>query len=171
LKQPKLKNMKQGIHMAGVAGVLLLALLVMLAGLYMLAHTKKENLNKFYSISALVAVIFAVSVFVFGVVGGIMCATCGKCHHERGGKMKHRMMMQQCMRGMHGGGHNMMMDCRGGGCEMGDENCQPGECGPQMKMRHHRHGDIIPLEKEIIKIEDKDKKRMEVEVKTEKKEQ
>lgn len=126
----------RAIHMAGVTGILLLALLVALAGLYMLSHSKKENLNKFYSISSLVAVIFASCVFIFGLACGIMCMACGKGHCGPDGDMKHHRMM---MHKMHGGcnPHGMMM----GGCDEMGGNCMmhmgKGGCDKMMNCKMH----------------------------------
>ncbi|MFI5202954.1 MAG: hypothetical protein ACHQF2_00540 [Flavobacteriales bacterium] len=159
-------------------GILLLSLLVVMAGLYMLAHSKKENLNKFYSISALVAVIFSSSVFIFGIAGGIMCMACGKCKDNNGGKMKRHMMMMQRM---HGGGSCYMMNGNGGMCEMGGGSCEMGgnggscyrdmKCGGGMEECHRMQGcrekkeckmDGDKETKEvIIKIDGKDGKKTE----------
>lgn len=145
------------VHMAGV---LLFALAVALGGLFMLAYSKKENLGRFYSISALVAVIFACSVFVFGIAGGIMCTVCGHCKDGKKGKMKHMMMMER----MHGGRHGNWM--QSGECEMGGNggSCYRGmKCGGGMEacegMKMHGCKDM-----KKCKMGDKMKKEMVIEI-------
>lgn len=59
-----------------------LALLVLLAGFFMLAYSKKEGLGILSKISSYIAILFGGIVFV----GGLLCATmCGSCHKSKCG--------------------------------------------------------------------------------------
>jgi hypothetical protein len=58
-----------------------LALLVLLAGFFMLAYSKKEGLGILSKISSYIAILFGGIVFV----GGMICATCGSCHKSKCG--------------------------------------------------------------------------------------
>lgn len=136
------------MHLLHVAAVLLFALAVALGGLFLLAYAKKENLGKIYSITALVAVIFAATVFVFGSAGAALSFAKGK----KGGKKKNKMEKMMRMHQMHGmGGNNMMWmghgggsECgMGGGCPMMKGHCDMsgGKCEMKGEMKC-MHGDM-----------------------------
>lgn len=59
-----------------------LALLVLMAGQFLLAYTKKEGLGKFTKFTSYFAIIFATLMFVGGLLGATLCLTChkSKCH-------------------------------------------------------------------------------------------
>lgn len=59
-----------------------MALLVLIAGLFLLAYAKKENLGKISKLVAFVAIAFGTIVFIGGLVCLLMCGSCnqGKCH-------------------------------------------------------------------------------------------
>jgi len=74
---------------------LALALLVLLAGLFLLAYSKKEGLGIITKIASYIAVTFGAVVFV----GGLICAmTCGSCHKKQGCKKDScsKEMRQEC---------------------------------------------------------------------------
>ncbi len=71
--------------------ILLLSLFVLLAGLFMLNHAKKENSNKFTKIASYTTISFSSLVFVCGLICSFMFAMhhgcCGdknECHGRRG---------------------------------------------------------------------------------------
>jgi hypothetical protein len=109
--------------------VLLLAMLVVLAGLFMLAKAKKEQLGRTYVIASTVATGFGVLVFVFGITAGILMC----CHKACGGKMKCGNQISCPMMKGGGMGHCQQMMGGHGGCEMMNShgNCKmdQGNCG------------------------------------------
>lgn len=124
--------------------VLLLALLVVLAGLFLLAKAKKEQLGRTYVIASTVATAFGVLVFVFGITAGILMCCHKACGH---GKRNCRSEMSCPIMGGHGGCSKMndsqsecgMNEGCGGGhgsfhmkmkrkhCEMSNMNCEGGD--------------------------------------------
>ncbi|HYG51656.1 MAG TPA: hypothetical protein VD905_12175 [Flavobacteriales bacterium] len=129
-----------------VIPVLLLALLVLLAGLFMLAKARKENLGRAYIWASYVAAGFGVLVFVFGITAGILMAIFHSKHggHMPCGKRMHCPMIQGCgSMQMHGG--KCEGACGGNCSEAGMPNCagncSEGMCGHgHMKMK----GDCCP---------------------------
>lgn len=139
--------------------VLLLAMLVVLAGLFLLAKAKKEQLGRMYVIASTVATTFGILVFVFGITAGILMCCHKACGH---GKMKCRSEMSCPMMGGGGMGHcsemmgghggcskmnNSQSECgMGGGCESGN-----GSFHMKMKGKHCdmkcEGGDVV---KEVI---------------------
>ena len=120
---PKPLNLKIMI----IIPILLLAMIVVLAGLFMLAKAKKEQLGRTYVIASSVAAGFGVLVFVFGITAGILMC----CHKACGGKMncgsEKACPMMKCgdmdhcdkMMGENGGCEKMGGKCgQGGSCEM-----------------------------------------------------
>lgn len=96
---------------------LLLSLLVVLAGAFLLAYSKKESLGKFPKIISYVAILFGSTIFI----GGLICALlmCGKCKDgecsKDSGKCQ-RSEMTNCHKGM-SSSH----------CEKGSESCGKSE--------------------------------------------
>ena len=96
---------------------LALSLLVLLAGLFLLAYAKKEGLGKLTKISSYVAILFGGVVFV----GGLTCALFfGNCHNGKGCKggkcpipPHERMEMR----------HHKGMMMKGGCHKMEDKDC------------------------------------------------
>ncbi len=127
---------------------LLLALLVLLGGLFLLAYAKKEGLGKMTKIASYVAILFSSVVFIGGII--CCCMMCGKCNDGNScgkGSMKctkevrimgdHKEMME-----MHHGMMNathceknatehcckvMKSECKKGKCDKTDEKCCKGE--------------------------------------------
>lgn len=102
--------------------ILLLSMIVMLAGLFMLAKAKKEQLGRTYVIASTVAAGFGVLVFVFGITAGILMC----CHKACGGKMNCGSEMSCPMMKGGGMGHCNKMMGGNGGCEMGGGKCGGG---------------------------------------------
>lgn len=103
--------------------VLLLAILVVLAGLFMLAKAKKEQLGRTYVIASTVAAGFGVLVFIFGLTAGILMAC---FHHKCGGNMKCKSESSCPMMQGGGMGHCSKMMGAHGGCPMmnGGSDCK-----------------------------------------------
>lgn len=132
--------------------VLLLSMIVMLAGLFMLAKSKKEQLGKMYIIASSVATGFGILVFVFGITAGIlMCChkACGKsdncesqneCPMMRGGGMGHCSEM--------GGGSDCKMMMKG--CSSNESSCEMKEMGGKCDMMEMEDDDEDGEVKEII---------------------
>lgn len=142
--------------------VLLLAALVVLASMYMIAKTKKDQLGKGFLIVSYVMAGFGVLVFVFGITAGILC-----CAHKGGCGKKERCeremscsRMEKCggMNHCEMGGGEMrcmkMKSCGKGSCEKGGMKCGGGD-------------EEIVIEKEII-IEKEGDEKPKIEVKVEK---
>lgn len=96
-------NLKLKIMMCGPGCIigLLLSLLVLLAGLFMLAYAKKEGLGRMTKIASYLAIVFATLVFV----GGIICCAmmCGGCHSkkcDKEGMSCKREMKMECHKDM-----------------------------------------------------------------------
>lgn len=86
-----------------------LALIVLLAGLFLLAYAKKENLGIITKIASYVAITFGAIVFV----GGLILATmCGSCHKSNCSKNK-----MECRSEMKG-------DCSGSSCHNSKGSCE-----------------------------------------------
>lgn len=141
-----------------------LALLVLLAGLFVLAYAKKEGLGWMTKISSYIAITFGIVVFV----GGIVCATmCGSCHksscHGNSGKcsmeMKKDCSGSSCSEaGMHHGG--MKGDCskKSGCCSgMNHHEMSEGACCKKEGKECHMDGTQkeIKVEKKVIVNEEK----------------
>ena len=104
-----------------------LAMLVLLAGLFLLAYSKKEGLGKMTKIASYVAIIFGTFMFVSGLLCAIMCK--GNCCEE---KCEKRIEIHKEM----GGGHceSEEMECHEG---MGASHCEKGgmkDCCKEGKM-------------------------------------
>ncbi len=106
--------------------------MVVMAGLFMLAKSKKEQLGRMYTIASSVAVAFGTLIFVFGITAGILM-----CCHKACGKGENNCKSEmQCPMMMHGGG---MGNCSKmnmhGNCEMGGGSCSDmgnSKCGGGM---------------------------------------
>ena len=104
---------------------LALSLLVLLAGLFLLAYAKKEGLGKLTKISSYVAILFGGVVFVGGLTCALFFGTCPKGKGCKGGKCPippHERMEMRHHKGMmmKGGHHGMMKgDCH----KMEDKDC------------------------------------------------
>ena len=84
-------------------------MLVITAGLFMLAYTRKEGLGKFSKISSYSTVFFGSAVFVGGIIGAVLIGCChssdcddnsGKC------KMEYQMNFDNGSMNHHGGYHH-----------------------------------------------------------------
>jgi len=114
---------------------LALSLLVLLAGLFLLAYAKKEGLGKLTKISSYVAILFGGVVFV----GGLTCALFfGNCHNGKGCKggkcpiPPHERMEMRHHKGMmmKGGCHKMEdKDC----CSKDKKSCETTKCDSEKK--------------------------------------
>jgi len=114
---------------------LALSLLVLLAGLFLLAYAKKEGLGKLTKISSYVAILFGAVVFVGGLTCALFFGNChkgkgcngGKCPippHERMEMRHHKGMM------MEGGCHKMEdKDC----CSKDKSSCETSKCSSEKK--------------------------------------
>lgn len=147
-----------------------LALLVLLAGLFLLAYAKKEGLGWMTKISSYVAITFGIVVFVGGIVCGIMCGGCHKSAcGDKGGKctmeMKKDCSGSSCSGGgmhhgdMHHGG--MKGDCsKKSACCGGEMKCEgmsKGDCCEKEGKQCHMDGaeKEIKVEKKVIVKEEK----------------
>ena len=109
---------------------LLLSLLVILAGAFLLAYSKKESLGKFPKIASYVAILFGSAIFI----GGLICALmmCGKCKggscSKDSGKCE-RTEMSNCHSGMMNNSH----------CEKGSGSCEKSKmmCHKEMSSKMH----------------------------------
>lgn len=100
-----------------------LALLVVLAGLFLLAYSKKEGLGKMTKIASYVAILFGTIVFVGGLICGMSCK--GKCSE---GKCEKSVEIHKEMRGGHceGGAMECHGKMEGAHCEKGEMKCHEG---------------------------------------------
>lgn len=100
-----------------------LALLVVLAGLFLLAYSKKEGLGKMTKIASYVAILFGTLVFVGGILCGITCK--GHCGE---GKCEKRVEIRKEMHGGHceSGAMECHGDMEGAHCEKGEMECHEG---------------------------------------------
>ncbi len=111
--------------------VLLLAILVVLAALFMLAKSKKEQLGRLYVIVSSVAAAFGILVFVFGITAG-----CLVCMKRCAGKGESCNKDQNCPMMRHGGMHRgrgecnmeMMGNCQGNGGSCSMMGGEQGSC-------------------------------------------
>ena len=121
---------------------LALSLLVLLAGLFLLAYAKKEGLGKLTKISSYVAILFGGVVFVGGLTCALFFGSCpkgkgcksGKCPippHERMEMRHHKGMMMEGHHGMKKGGcHDMKAkDC----CSTDKKSCETTKCETEKK--------------------------------------
>lgn len=121
---------------------LALSLLVLLAGLFLLAYAKKEGLGKLTKISSYVAILFGGVVFVGGLTCALFFGSCpkgkgcksGKCPippHERMEMRHHKGMMMEGHHGMKKGGcHDMKAkDC----CATDKKSCETTKCESEKK--------------------------------------
>lgn len=144
-----------------------LAMLVLLAGLFLLAYAKKEGLGKMTKIASYVAILFGTFIFVGGLLCAAMCK--GKCCGNKCEKEK-----MECHEG-NGGGHceSRDMECHEGmvesHCEKGDmkDCCKEGkmECKNSDKdCCKEDKGECKDAEKDCCKGETKVEKKVEVKV-------
>ena len=80
--------------------LLAFAMLVITAGLFMLAYTRKEGLGKFSKIASYLTVFFGSAVFVGGIIGSILI---GCCHDSKCGDKWGECRMERQMEYHHGG--------------------------------------------------------------------
>jgi len=92
-----------------LAVCLSLALIVLLAGLFLLAYAKKENLGIITKIASFVAITFGTIVFVGGLIISTMCGSCHKSNCS-GNKMECRSEMKG--------------DCSGASYEKSQGSCE-----------------------------------------------
>ena len=164
--------------MIGVIGVAL-SILVMLAGLYLLAKSKKDSLGNLYIFSSYSAIALGGLLFVGTIVGGVMmschhskghsscyvkgsdssCGQASSCSKENSCKSHHKSHKKHgsCYgsgSGHYGGHHGGQASCGHGGCSSskhhGDKKCE-------RKIRKYIHRDIDV-------DDDDDEKEIEVEV-------
>lgn len=76
------------------------AMLVIPAGLFMLAYTRKEGLGKFSKIASYLTVFFGSAVFVGGIIGSILI---GCCHDSKCGDNRGKCAIEYQMDYHHGG--------------------------------------------------------------------
>lgn len=114
---------------------LALSLLVLLAGLFLLAYAKKEGLGKLTKISSYVAILFGGVVFVGGLTCALFFGNCSKSEGCNGGKcpipMHARMEMchNKCMM-MKEGCHKMEeKSC----CSKDKSSCEKSKCSSEKK--------------------------------------
>jgi len=117
---------------AKVIVLVLLASLVLIAGMFLLAKSKKEDLGKMFNIVAYGTISLSVLVIVFAIVGScLMCCM----HHNKGYKCESK---KECKMKCDDRDKCSMMDqggkcSKGGSCPMsGGGNCMmggKGDCG------------------------------------------
>jgi hypothetical protein len=108
--------------MIPIAIILLLSLVVLIGGLFLLTHAKKENAGKFTRVAAYVSISFSSVIFVGGLFCAVMFHSCHGCssdyeqgkHH--GMKAAHHMGMQG-HHGMKQGGHDGCGKSMKGNCK------------------------------------------------------
>jgi uncharacterized membrane protein (DUF485 family) len=140
-----------------------LALLVLLAGLFLLAYAKKEGLGWLTKISSFVAITFGIVVFVGGIVCGIICGGCHKSAcGDKGGKCSMEMSKDcsgsSCSTKMHHGG--MKGDCSKSSCcsaEMNHHGMKEGKCCDMGDKECKMEGTEkeVKIEKKVIVEQDK----------------
>ncbi len=114
---------------------LALSLLVLLAGLFLLAYSKKEGLGKLTKISSYVAILFGGVVFVGGLTCALFFGNCPKGKGCKGGKCPippHERMEMRHHKGMmmKGGCHKMEgKDC----CSKDKKSCKTTKCDSEKK--------------------------------------
>ena len=158
-----------------VIGLVLFAMALGLAALFLLAKAQKENLGKLYSVSAYVVLTVSVLVILFSITAGIMhCCHGGGCakgkggHGCKGGKSECPMMKGSC--GSESSCSSDAGSCsKGGSCEMGGKSCSKGgscsmdgmsggDCmmmNPHGKMHSKKivkmmHGDSVDVDVKVI---------------------
>ena len=145
---------------------LLLALMVILASLYMLARGKKEEWSKIYAVAAYISLSLGLLFFVGSTAAGIAKAMChSKCHKENScGYSQGQCSMaghgQSCHKGAWGQGHGMMQCRHSCGMKMnGHEGCMTiGNCKMHKKMRfgHGNPSGDATIEVEVQKVTSED---------------
>ncbi len=75
-----------------------LSLLVLLAGLFLLAYAKKEGLGKMTKIASFAAITFGTLCFVGGLIAS--CGSCGEGKCEKGGMKCTKEVRIECHEGM-----------------------------------------------------------------------
>lgn len=135
------------------------ALLVLIAGLFLLAYSKKEGLGWMFKLASYFAIAFGTVVFVGGLIAVLMCSSCDstKCG-KKGGNCNMEMSKDcsgsSCSKVEMGGHHGMKgsshcekgaMDCHhhkmkgSDKCEKGSKEC----CVGEMK-------EVKVIEKEVV---------------------
>lgn len=101
-----------------------LAALIILAGLYLLAKSKKDSLGSFYLFSSYSAIALGTLLFVGSIVGGVMSC----CHHSKAKSSCHAMMKSD--------------NCGENSCSMMQSKCSAHHGGQMgmMKMKRHHQG-------------------------------
>ncbi len=112
-----------------------LSILVLLAGLFLLAYAKKEGLGKMTKFASYVAIVFGTVVFVGGLICSLSCGGCGGGHCEK------KVMIHKEMRGGHCDSEEMEMECHG---SMGGGHCEKREmeCHKGMEGGHCEKGEM-----------------------------
>lgn len=96
------------------------AMLVITAGLFMLAYTRKEGLGKFSKISSYLTVFFGSAVFVGAIVGSILI---GCCHNSKCGDKWEKCGMESRMEYHHGGMKHHKGMYNSDHCDKKDKDC------------------------------------------------
>ena len=91
------------MHCPIIIASISLSLLVLLAGLFMLAYSKKEGLGKITKIASYVASLFGAIVFVSGLIGYMICGTCKSDKCEKGSMECRKEVRIECHEGMENG--------------------------------------------------------------------
>lgn len=95
----------------------LLALIVLLGGLFLLGYAKKEGWGKFTKLASYVSIAFSTIVFVIGLIGFMACPSkCGSGHCKMEKRVEcHKMIKKDCK------GETCttteMKECHGNSCE------------------------------------------------------
>lgn len=118
---------------------LALALLVLLAGLFLLAYSKKEGLGILTKIASFVAITFGTIVFVGGLICALSMGSCNKKEGCRKGRCSKEMRMHH---------QNSGAKCAGmSSCSKSDEKCAKPSC--DMKETKGCCGEKVSSKEEI----------------------
>lgn len=125
---------------AKVIVLVLLASIVLIAGMFLLAKSKKDNLGKMFNVVAYGTISLSIAVIVFAIVGScMMCCM----HHKKGGKCESK---KECKMKCDDEKECSMKDggscSKGGSCPMmGGASCHEGGKGGQCSsMGGHKMG-------------------------------
>lgn len=106
---------------AHVVALVLLASIVLIAGMFLLAKSKKDNLGKMFSVVAYGTISLSIAVIVFAIVGScLMCCM----HHKKGNKCESK---KECKMKCDDDDDDCPMKggkcSKGGSCDMSGKSC------------------------------------------------